>query len=133
MLDSPMLLSFATHFPSAFSGLALHRAALLAMSRGSLEAAERLFERAAEHYRRDVMVEALARLRVHQLIARVRAGARPAQESAMALDVERRLCRLGQIESLEFPFEPVEARSLLGRWAATVPAPAGDRNLANAA
>jgi hypothetical protein len=117
MLDSPLFWPFATHFPSAFSGVALHRAALLAMSRESFDAADRLFELAAGHYRRDLMVEPLARLRVHQLIARARAGGRGADANAMALEIERRLAGLGSIESLECPFDRVDARTLLGHWA----------------
>lgn len=116
MLGSRLLWPFAPHLPSVFSGSALHRGALLAMSRGELRTAHRLFETAAAHYRREIMVEALARLRVHQLIARVRAGATPGEERTLALEIERRLCLLDQIESLEFPFARVNARTLLGRW-----------------
>jgi hypothetical protein len=128
MLDSRLLWPFAPHLPSAFSGSALHRGALLAMSRGDLSTADRLFETAAAHYRREVMVEALARLRVHQLIARVRAGATPDEERT--LEIERRLCLLDQIESLEFPFARVDARTLLGRWGSVSGARAEDLPIA---
>ncbi len=130
MLDASLLWPLATRLPAAFSGARLHRAALLALSRGEFGTAERLFESAAERYRQDVMVEPLARLRVHQLMARVRAGVRADQEGALLLEVERRLCRLEEIESLEFPFERVDARSLLARWIGALPAREGEHRLA---
>lgn len=117
MLDSARLLLLARHLPVLFDGAGLHRAALAEMNRGCWPEADRLFEMAVARYRADVQVEALARLRVHQLIARVRAGgAADSEAPERVLEVDRRLCRLQRIESLEAPFEFVEARTLLCSW-----------------
>lgn len=125
MLDSARLLPLAHHLPVLFDGAGLHRAALREMTRGQWAAADRLFESAASRYRSDVEVEPLARLRVHQLMARVRSGSLPEPESAqLVLEVDRRLCRLGRIESLEAPFTFVEARTLLASWLPDAEAPA---------
>jgi len=100
-----------------FDGAGLHRAALHEMERCRWAQAERLFESAARHYRSEVQVEPLARLRVHQLMARVRSGVLPETESGPAvLEVDRRLCRLERIEALHAPFPFVEARTLLASW-----------------
>lgn len=127
MIDSHLTLPMARHLPSLLSGAALHRSALRALSLGRYELAERLFERAAYRYRADIMVEPLARLRAHQLIARLRAGTVPDPDGLLALDVERRLTRLQRIESLEAPFELVQARQLLANWRH----PAGDSDSAD--
>jgi hypothetical protein len=117
MLDTPLLWQVATRIPSLFNGRALHRAALHAMASGAYDAADVLFERAAEHYRLDLQVESLARLRVHQLIGRVRASGDADRDTAVCLDVEQRLTRLATIESLVAPFELVPASNLLAGWA----------------
>ena len=117
MLDSARLLPLAHHLPVLFDGAGLHRAALHEMTRGRFARAERLFESAAARYRAEVQVEPLARLRVHQLIARVRSGALGETQAGQAvLEVDRRLCRLDRIESLAAPFPFVEARTLLVSW-----------------
>jgi hypothetical protein len=116
MLDLSRTLLLARHLPALFHGAGLHHAALDEMARGHHDAAEWLFERAAARYRADARVEPIARLRVHQLMNRVRSGAAPGRADAAALEVERRLCRLRRIEALERPFELVEARALLGTW-----------------
>jgi hypothetical protein len=116
VLDTSFIWLLALRLPSLFTGRALHRAALHATAAGASPAAEALFERAADHYRMEFEVEALARLRVHQLIARVRAGRDPRRDAAMCLEVEQRLTRLEQIESLVAPFELVPASQLLASW-----------------
>lgn len=117
MLDSARLLPLAHHLPVLFDGAGLHRAALQEMTRGRWAAADRLFESAAVRYRADLQVEPLARLRVHQLMARVRSGVLPEPEAAeLVLEVDSRLCRLGRIESLDSPFAFVHARTLLASW-----------------
>ena len=117
MLDSARLLPLAHHLPVLFDGAGLHRAALHELAHGRFGPAERLFESAAARYRTEVQVEPLARLRIHQLIARVRSGALTETESSQAvLEVDRRLCRLDRIESLAAPFPFVEARTLLASW-----------------
>ncbi len=125
MLDTPFVWLLALRLPTLFSGRALHRAALHAVAAGVYPAAEALFERAAEHYRMDLEVEPLARLRVHQLIARVRAAGDADRDTALCLEVEQRLTRLGTIESLEAPFDLVPASRLLASWA-RAPRPESD-------
>ncbi len=97
-------------------GAGLHRSALLAAHAGRHERAERLFEAAAGRYRRDLEVEPLARLRVHQMMARVLAGRDPSSDAQRCLEVERRLVRLDRIESPHPPFTLVDARSVLASW-----------------
>lgn len=105
------LLAFA-----AFSrGARLHQAALQAMHERRWDDAETLFEMAAARYRREIEVQALARLRVHQMMARVFAAG-DFVDTERCLEVERRLCQLERIESLSPPFELVDAHSMLARW-----------------
>jgi hypothetical protein len=113
--SEPLLL--ARYLPSLFCAEALHRAGLELMSHGRSAAADELFERAVAGYRRSLAVEPLARLRVHQLMARVRAGRVPDRENAI-LEIERRLAGLSRIESLRRPFALVPAASLLATWLA---------------
>jgi len=114
MLDIPRL---KENVRTALRGSTrLHRAALAAIHARNWERAEELFEAAAERYRRELEVEALARLRVHQMMARVLAGCDPGSESQRCLEVERRLCRLDRIESLQPPFALIDARSVLASW-----------------
>jgi len=97
-------------------GAALHRSALEALGARRFATAEFMFEAAAGRYRSEMAVEALARLRVHQLMAQVLSGAEPARAAERCLEVERRLCQLDQIESLAAPHELVDAHSVLGSW-----------------
>jgi len=112
MLDVPIIRSFAITFPGLFSGRALHHAALHAVIAGDPGAAEVLFERAAERYRLELEVEALARLRVHQLVTRARAAGEPGREAELLLESAQRLARLGQIESFDPPFAMIPASGL---------------------
>jgi hypothetical protein len=66
-----MFWSIAIHAHCLFGGATLHRAALFATHRGDHALAERLFERGGERYRDEIQVQPLARLRVHQEIARL--------------------------------------------------------------
>ena len=116
MIDAHLTLPMARHLPSLFSGPGLHRAALLALANARYDLADRLFERAAYRYRIEIMVEPLARLRVHQLIGRLRAETVADPDGLLARDGERRLSRLQRIESLEAPFELMDARLLLAGW-----------------
>jgi hypothetical protein len=108
--------TLAVHFPFPWKGAALHRAGLQAMHEADLDTAARLFACAAERYRAELRVEPLARLRVHELIARVRAqgGADPDPESC--IEVERMLSKLDRIEALEPPFELKPAHELIAHW-----------------
>jgi hypothetical protein len=116
VLDTPLIWQLAVRIPRLFSGRALHRAGLHATAAAAYPVAEALFERAATHYRVDLEVESLARLRVHQLIARARAAGVCGREQDLSLEVEQRLTRLDTIESLAAPFELVPARRLLAAW-----------------
>lgn len=109
LLHSPLFWTLAIRLPALFPGPVLHRAALHAASAGAYRPADALFERAAGHYRMDLEVEALACLRVHQLMARVRAGAGPRFDAELRRDVEQRLSRLEEIETLDPPFARVPA------------------------
>jgi hypothetical protein len=115
VLDSAPIWWLASRVPALFTARALHVAALHAMRGEAWPAAEQLFERAAARYRVDVSVESLARLRVHQLIGRLRAVAGSAREESLRLEAEQRLARLDRIESLDPPFDLVPAVHLAAR------------------
>lgn len=102
-------------------GEALHRRALAALALGRFVAAEELFEAAAADYRRELRVEPLARLRVHQRMARARALADPAREAECMLEIVRVLNRLDRLEAMTPPFALVDAREVLARWLAERP------------
>jgi hypothetical protein len=118
MLDSSWMLWLGRCLPGLVGGPALHRAALALAARGRHAEAQRCFARAAEAYRRDLRVEALARLRAHELMNGLCSGALPDRDGARELELERRLARLERIESPAPPFEVVDARDLLARWVA---------------
>jgi hypothetical protein len=116
MHDSRLVWPFAIRFPSAFAGITLHRYGLEAMHQGDVATADRLFEAAAGRYRVELAVESLARLRVHQRIARVRALPLAERGGDRVLEIEQALARLATIESLSPPFERIPARALLATW-----------------
>jgi len=97
-----------------FAGETLHLAGLHAFSVREYETAVLLFEGAAMRYRKAVKTEALARARVHQLMAR--ACVAGGWISPLSLEVDRALTRLEQIESPEPPFALVPAHVLLASW-----------------
>jgi hypothetical protein len=107
--------AFRLH-PRLVSGARLHRHALAASASGDAEAAERWFEAAAEIYRHELAIEPLARLRVHQLMARVRSRPGSGAATSEVLEIVRRLNRLDHLERLEPPFELCDARSVLAEW-----------------
>ncbi len=114
ILASPRVRALACQCPSAFSGEQLHLAGLHAFSRGEHETAVRLFERAALRFRRDLRTEALARVRVHQLMAT--ACAAGGRVSPLSLEVDRALARVERIESPVPPFPMVASHVLLASW-----------------
>jgi hypothetical protein len=118
VLDTRIVRWIAGRVPGVMPGALIHRAALRALHAGAFALADALFERAADRYRLDLEVEPLARLRVHQAIARVHATGHPARDPDACLDIEQRLARLQRIESLEPPFELVPASRLLATWIA---------------
>jgi hypothetical protein len=99
-----------------FDGETLHRAGLHALWAGEHETADRLFDGAARRYREALKTEPLARVRVHQLMAR--ASAAGGWISPLSLEVDRALTRLERIESPEPPFTLVPAHVLLAGWLA---------------
>jgi hypothetical protein len=115
-MEPRVLRAIAGVFPGFFRGDRLHRAGLAAMAEGDYELARWFYSAAAERYRREVAVEALARLRVHELIGRVQSLEERGLETELCLEVERRLTLLERIESLEAPFEMRPTRTLLANW-----------------
>jgi hypothetical protein len=98
-------------------GATLHRGALAAAHSGEYAAATRLFELAGRAYRRDLDVRGLARLRVHEGVVRLGAGDPSGdEEAALVAELERRLERLDEIESVDPPFAPVPACELVRAW-----------------
>lgn len=118
MLKPSMTTWVARRLPAILPGGTLHRAALAAMRRGRYPLADALFERAADRYRLDLEVQPLARLRVHQAIARIRAAGSREPSTAACLEIEQRLARLEEIESLDPPYALVPASRLLASWIA---------------
>lgn len=102
--------------PDLASGRVLHRRALAAYGAGRHADAERWFEAAAGRYQRELAVESLARLRVHQLMARASSRATADSETSAMIEIVRRLNRLDQLERLEAPFELADARGVLAEW-----------------
>ena len=100
--------------PWLFKGEDLHLAGLNALWAGEHLTAVRLFEGAAHRYQGDLRVEALARVRVHQLMAR--ACASGGSLSPLSLEVDRALARLDRIESPTPPFALMPAHALLASW-----------------
>ncbi|MFM7230909.1 MAG: hypothetical protein ACKO3S_02885 [bacterium] len=114
MLPLPLYQVVSRLLPEQCSGRTLHRRALAAAAVGNHAEAERWFEVAATLYRGELAVEAMARLRVHQLMVRARAGGEPAPEAL--LEIVRRLNRLDRLESFDAPHELTDARSVLSAW-----------------
>ena len=114
----------ASRFPTVFRGASLHRAALTAASRREFALAETLFEAAALRYRADLMVPALARLRVHQIMALAQACFDEDRDAALeySSEVERRLRARDVIENPTPPFQWIVAADLLAVWTARFPA-----------
>jgi hypothetical protein len=114
LLDSPRLWTLAGRNPWMFAGDFLHLAGLHAFSAGDYPAAIRLFEGAAGRYREELRTEPLARVRVHQLMASVRASGD--RMNPLSLEVDRALARLERIESPSAPYDLVPAHVLLASW-----------------
>lgn len=102
--------------PRFFPGRLLHQAALWAAWEEAFPEAERLFEAAAGRYQVEMDLVPLARLRVHQAMARARASSLDGRDGERHLEVERRLSRLESIEEPWPPFQLVDAPSLLACW-----------------
>ena len=120
LLDSPRFWAVAWRHPWLFAAEWLHRAGLHALHAREFAPAVRLFEAAALRYRDDLRPELLARVRVHQLMAR--ACAAGGHLSPLSLEVDRALTRLDRIETPAPPFEVVPAHVLLASWLEGTPA-----------
>lgn len=112
---SPLLRKVAILAPRLFPAARLHWLGLTALASRDHRAADALLERAALACRAEYELERLARVRVHQLMARALALAPGDWESSNR--VERGLCRLETIESIQPPFELIDARRALATWA----------------
>jgi hypothetical protein len=119
-------------------GARLHRLGLESLAADDPRLAERLFERAAHAYRRELSIEPLARLRVHQRVARIRLARDPDAERELVLAIERGMSQLERIEEFVPPFRLVRAHTLLARWVQsargaharpTVPEPTRERGV----
>ena len=113
-----VLIRFA---PGLLPGATLHHQALDMAAAGRPELSEALFEAGALAYRRELRVEELARLRVHQSLVRARASGVPSEEAERMLEIVRSLNRLDQLESLRAPFALCDAREVLSEWLADGP------------
>lgn len=102
--------------PQLGHGRWFHLRGLQAFSDGDTVSADRWFELAALRYREELAVEALARVRVHQLMARARSANSGAAESAAMIEIVRRLNRLDLLERLRSPYELADARVVLADW-----------------
>jgi len=115
---SPMLRKLAVLAPSLFPAAHLHRLGLAALAARDTRVADALLERAALACRAEYEMERLARVRVHQLMAR--ALDETSVDAEASSRVERALSRLERIESIESPFEMLDARRALASWARPV-------------
>ena len=122
ILRHPVILRLAS---GLLPGRTLHRRALAASSAGRHVDAEQLFEAAAAAYRRELRVEPLARLRVHQAMARARASRDPALEATMMLEIVRGLNKLDHLETFRPPHALVDAREVFAAWLAESPGASG--------
>ena len=100
--------------PEQTSGAAWHHRALTAAWRGDLAVARHLFALAAERYRRELAVEPLARLRVHERMVRARDTGHAVSDELV--EIVRLLNRLDRLESLEPPHALTDARTVLAAW-----------------
>lgn len=116
VLDLALLRILARITPGLVPAATLHRRALAACAAGRFVDAEQWFEAAADGYRRSWQVEPMARLRVHQRMARTRAIGDPVREAEAMLEIVRALNRLDRLESMQAPFELMDAREVLSNW-----------------
>lgn len=118
VLDDIVIRVVSLAAPGLLPDRALHHAALRAAAAGRLAAAERCFESAAAGYRASLDVEGLARLRVHQRMARARAAGDAVREAEMMLEIVRGVNRLERLESFRPPHAMIDARTVLSEWLA---------------
>lgn len=121
MLDFALTRVLLRVLPGIVPGGSLHRRALAAVAAGRAADADHWFEAAADAYRRELAIEPLARLRVHQAMARARASADETGEGERLLEIVRGLNRLDALESFEPPHPLIDAREVLAAWVAADP------------
>ncbi len=119
--------------PGLLPGSTLHHQALALAAVGQCDLADSLFEAGALAYRRELHVDALARLRVHQSLVRARAGGVASEEAERMLEIVRSLNRLDRLESLRAPFALLDAREVLSEWLVDAPHADGPALLERAA
>jgi hypothetical protein len=98
------------------SAEAVHLKALKCAHSGEYRKAVALFEDAAGRLREEESVERLARLRAHQLMVKYKNEESPTEKARIVEEVVLRLSKLREIESLEPPFELLDARAVLRSW-----------------
>ena len=127
--------AIAAGIPRLFTGATFHRAGLQAAAARRFALADSLFESAAGRYRQQLMVPALARLRVHQMMVRAEACFDVDRDVALECsgEIQRRLEALDTIEDLEPPFRAILARDLLAHWAERISPPSAAPSAARAA
>mgnify|MGYP003694090649 CR=1 FL=1 len=120
MLDRLLLYSFAAPLRRTVAAARLHRAALLAIGRGRYAAARELFDAAVPGYRRELRVESLARLRIHEMMGRVLERTEPERDGERCNEIVRRLAALDQIESPAPPHAKLPVDRVLAEWRAAL-------------
>ena len=117
MLDfTPALLPLLGPLARFIPGVVLHQRALRYAAASRPEHALACLEAALFAYRRELAIEPIARLRVHELMLRARAGGIHAGESPEILEIVQRLNRLDRLESLNAPHDLRDAREVLAEW-----------------
>lgn len=119
ILAFPLVLRLA---PRWVAGSVLHRRGLSALAAGRLDAADRLLEVAALAYREELAVTALARLRVHQRMLRLRRQGGDPGDSPDLIEVVQAVQRLDRLERFESPHALDDARTVLAEWLGDGPA-----------
>lgn len=113
LLERPSLWNLACRTPWMFTASSLHRAGLWALEARAFETSDVLLEEAALRYRKDLRVEALARVRVHQRMAQAGATRDVDERARLEAEIAHGLHMLDWIESPAAPHAPVDARMLL--------------------
>ena len=117
MLDtSHTIVALAGPFSSFPAGACAHRRALECAAAGRPDLGLAWAQHALAAYRREMAIEPIARLRVHELMMRVRQDGTESGESSELLEIVQRLNRLDRLESLAAPHELRDAREVLAQW-----------------
>jgi hypothetical protein len=101
---------------NAVSGDTVYLKGLKDAHKGEHKRAMKLFEEAAQRFRKEESVEKLARLRAHQLMVKYKTEASATEKQRILEEVVLRLSKLAEIESPLPPFAPVDSREVLRNW-----------------